>query len=230
MSSFGDILFLYLYIMKVHRSEVGPFAENTYLLTEKQTMILVDPGFSVESEFSDLRSIIQESDAELKAVILTHAHIDHVMGIHRVRSAFDVPVYLCHEDLFLWNNFSDQSRMFGLSQPAFGFTPVPLPTEGEITIGDLTLECLFTPGHAPDHLSFYHQKSGALISGDAIFRESVGRTDLYKGDMELLKQSIRQKLFSLPDDTVVYPGHGPATTIGHEKRHNPFVGEGVSSF
>lgn len=216
--------------MNVHRFEVGPFAENTYLLEQSGELLLVDPGFAVETEFRTFREFLEQNGGTLTGIILTHAHIDHVMGVHRVRASFDIPVYLSDVDRYLWDNFGDQARMFGLSQPPFGFQPEPLPREGAFVFGKFELECLHTPGHSPDHLSFYEPQSGIVICGDALFRESVGRTDLYKGNMELLKRSITEKLFTLPDDTMAYPGHGPETTIGHEKKHNPFVGEGTTLF
>lgn len=229
MSPPGVILFLFT-VMKIQRFEVGPFAENTYMLSAGESVVLVDPGFSGKEEFRQFTDQMEKYNGELKAVLLTHAHVDHVLGLHRTLSEFEVPVYLSHKNLFLWNNFSDQARMFGFSQPAFGFIPDPLPDNDFIAIGDIRLKCLYTPGHAPDHVSFYHPESSSLICGDALFRESVGRTDLYEGDMDVLKKSIREQLFSLPVDTVVYPGHGPSTTIGHEKQHNPFVGNSATSF
>ena len=209
--------------MDIKRFEVGPFAENTYLLTEGSDSLLIDPGFSSDREFKTFRSALANSGTSLKAVVLTHAHIDHVLGLPAVLDAFDLDVYLNHSDLTLWNNIAEQGKMFGLRADNLEFTPKELPGSGSITLGAFQIELLFTPGHAPDHVSLYFETEGAVIAGDALFKQSVGRTDLYKGSSDLLKKSIKEKLYTLPDDTVVYPGHGPATTIGEEKRSNPFV-------
>ncbi|WP_142714696.1 MBL fold metallo-hydrolase [Fodinibius sediminis] len=202
---------------------VGPFAENTYLLAEKGQALIIDPGFSSQNEFNELRSVLEEQDLTLLAVLLTHAHVDHVMGLPYVLSHFEVPVYLSDKDRYLWDNFSSQAAMFGFQVKGFDFNPRSLPITEDWAIGPFEFDVRYTPGHAPDHLSLYHAKSGSLIAGDALFKEGVGRTDLYKGDMNLLKESIREQLYVLPDETRVYSGHGPETTIGHEKESNPFV-------
>ncbi|MEX0610426.1 MAG: MBL fold metallo-hydrolase [Balneolaceae bacterium] len=206
--------------MELKIFEVGPFLENTYLLTNQGESIIIDPGFSNETEYQQFKSGLE---GELKAVVLTHAHVDHVLGLSRLKRDFDVPVYLNKEDAFLWGNFGNQAGMFGINQGDFSFEPEALPTEGLFEIGNFRFECLYTPGHSPDHVSLYFKEEQVVIAGDALFRESIGRTDLYKGDFNLLEKSIKEKLYTLPDDTAVYPGHGPKTTIGHEKRMNPFV-------
>ncbi len=209
--------------MKIRYFEVGPFLENTYLLINGDEAILVDPGFSNESEFLSFKNELSSFGAELQAIVLTHAHVDHVLGLQRVLKEFPVKVYLNTVDLFLWNNFGDQAQMFGLNQVGFSFTPEQLPESGSFSISSFKFECLFTPGHAPDHTCLYFEDYGFIIAGDALFKESIGRTDLYKGSFETLEKSIREKLYTLPNQTRVYPGHGTSTTIGHEKEFNPFV-------
>lgn len=209
--------------MQIHKFEVGPFAENTYLLTDKDKSLLIDPGFSNDREFKTFRAKLADSNTRLSSVLLTHAHIDHVLGLPAVVDAFDVDVYLSHEDLQPWNHISEQAKMFGMTAGNLGFSPKELPSDTLFSIDTFEMKLLYTPGHAPDHISIYFEQEGLLIAGDTLFKQSVGRTDLYKGDSDLLKKSIREKLYTLPDDTVVYPGHGPETTIGDEKQANPFV-------
>ncbi len=209
--------------MHIKNFEVGPFMENTYLLSKDAAGIIIDPGFSNENEFTSFSNYLSQENIELKAVVLTHAHVDHILGLQRLLKDFDIPVYLNTNDLFLWENFGNQATMFGLNQIGFSFTPEALPASGSFEVAGFTFECLYTPGHSPDHTSLYFEKDNMVIAGDALFRESIGRTDLYKGDFELLEQSIQEKLYSLPEETVVYPGHGQETTIGHEKKNNPFV-------
>lgn len=206
--------------MEVQKFEVGPFLENTYLLTKGSHHLLVDPGFSSSTEFQTFKSTLK---GDLKGIVLTHAHVDHVLGIDRVLRDFDVPVYLCDKDRFLWENYGSQAQMFGINQGGFDFEPEVLPAEGHFSIGNFEFKCLYTPGHSPDHISIYFEENELVIAGDALFKESIGRTDLYKGNFELLEQSIREQLYTLPENTVVYPGHGPTTTIEHEKANNPFV-------
>ncbi|WP_246075328.1 MBL fold metallo-hydrolase [Gracilimonas mengyeensis] len=194
--------------------------ENTYLLTKDGQHLLIDPGFSSATEYQEFE---EKLTGELVGVVLTHAHVDHVMGLSRVKNDYDVPVYLSDEDRFLWDNFGSQAQMFGLRQPDFNFTPKALPSGGDFTVGNFEFECLYTPGHSPDHISLYFKEEQWVIAGDALFKESIGRTDLYKGNFEVLEKSIKEKLYVLPEETKVYPGHGPATTIGHEKKHNGFV-------
>ncbi|WP_340106311.1 MBL fold metallo-hydrolase [Rhodohalobacter sp. 8-1] len=209
--------------MDIKRFEVGPFAENTYLLTQNETSLLIDPGFSNDREFKAFRAKLADSNTRLSAILLTHAHIDHVLGLPVVLDAFDVDVYLSHEDLHPWKHISEQAKMFGITAGNLDFTPKELPSDQSFSVDQFEMELLYTPGHAPDHISFYFEKDNMLIAGDTLFKQSVGRTDLYKGSSDLLRSSIKDKLYSLPDDTVVYPGHGPETTIGEEKKANPFV-------
>lgn len=209
--------------MQVHSFTVGPFAENTYLLTEGNEAIIIDPGFSEASELESVVSKIRNEELKLIAVILTHAHVDHALGLSKLLDAFDVPVYLSDKDRYLWNNFASQAAMFGFQVSKFDFEPKNIPLSDNWEIGNFSFDVRYTPGHAPDHISLYNAQNGFVIAGDALFKEGIGRTDLYKGDMQTLKESIQKKLYSLPDDTTVYPGHGPETSIGHEKESNPFV-------
>lgn len=214
--------------MQINRFTVGPFAENTYLLKEGDEAIIIDPGFTEDEEFQKVRSQIEEQDAALIAVVLTHAHIDHVLGLDKVLAIYDVPVYLNNKDRYLWKNFSSQAAMFGFQADGFSFEPESLPVSPKWELGNFTFEIRYTPGHSPDHVSLYCENEGIVISGDALFKDGIGRTDLYKGDFSLLEKSIREQLYTLPDNTIVYPGHGPETTIGYEKKSNPFVKEGIS--
>lgn len=207
--------------MDIKIFEVGPFAENTYLLMDGGSAILIDPGFSNETEYQSFKSALKE--VTLEAIVLTHSHVDHVLGLQRVLKDFDIKVYVNTDDLFLWNNFGSQATMFGLNQVAFSFTPESLPKDEEFEVGGFKFECLYTPGHSPDHTSLYFNDEDIVIAGDALFSGSIGRTDLYQGSFEVLEQSIKEKLYTLPDNTKVYPGHGPATTIQAEKAGNPFV-------
>ncbi|MEX0944158.1 MAG: MBL fold metallo-hydrolase [Balneolaceae bacterium] len=209
--------------MELKSYTVGPFSENTYLLTKGSQSILIDPGFFDPTEYKQFKQDFDEIGSQLAAIILTHAHVDHILGLEKVLRDFDVPVYLNHSDLYLWENFPNQAAMFGFRTGGFDFIPEPLEEQLQLSIGGMTFDVLYTPGHSPDHVSLYFKDENLLIAGDVLFNQSVGRTDLYKGDFDTLATSIRQKLYTLPDDTNVWPGHGPSTTIGFEKLNNGFV-------
>ncbi|MFU8858878.1 MAG: MBL fold metallo-hydrolase [Cyclonatronaceae bacterium] len=208
--------------MQITVLTVNPFQENTYVISNGTDAVLVDSGFSTAAEFGQLRRLTGDDGLNLKAVLLTHAHVDHVLGLQRVLDYYDVPVYLSHTDLHLWENYMSQAALFGFEAKPFGFTPKDYPPD-RITTGGMTFHIIPTPGHAPDHVSLYSPEHSVLIAGDVLFRESIGRTDLYKGDFQELERSIRERLYILPDQTRVLPGHGPETSIGHEKKFNPFV-------
>ncbi len=209
--------------MDLHQFTVNPFYENTYLAVEGEAAVLFDPGFFDENEFRQFEQKLSKSGAGLRAVVLTHAHVDHIIGLKKVKSRFDVPVYLHRDDMFFWENYVTQAGMFGLEVEPFDFTPTHLPPQSGWDETGISFDVLFTPGHAPGHLSFYRSQEGLVIAGDTLFQGSIGRTDLYKGDMDTLAKSIKQQLYTLPDETIVYPGHGPATDIGTEKQSNAFV-------
>ncbi len=199
---------------------VGPFQQNTILLKSKDKALLIDPGFYSETEYQSFKKEI--GDYELLSVYLTHAHIDHILGLSRVLKDFDVPVHLSHKDLYLWENSHSQSQMFGLNMVKHNFVPQDIKEEF-ISEGPFEFRALFTPGHAPDHMAFYFEDEEFIIAGDLLFRESIGRTDLYKGDFNVLEESIRNQIYTLPPATKVYPGHGPLTTVSYEMQNNPFV-------
>ena len=209
--------------MDIYSFTCGPFSQNSYLLSLDGKALLVDPGFFEPAEYQAFAERLLEIGSELNAVLLTHAHVDHLLGLERVLKEFQVPVYLNHSDLYLWNQFPSQAAMFGIRTGGFDFVPESLEEQKQCTIGPFIFDVLYTPGHAPDHTSFYFKTEGVLVSGDVLFRESIGRTDLYKGDFELLASTIQNKIYTLPPNTRVLSGHGPETTIEHEIRHNPFV-------
>lgn len=209
--------------MNVTVCTVGPFAENTYLVSSEGQAVVIDPGFSNESEFSRFRSLVETPGLAMHSVLLTHAHVDHLLGLNRLLREWQIPVYLSHKDLYLWENVRGQAALFGIEASGFTFLPEPLPESGSFTLGPFKMDLLYTPGHSPDHISIYFKQDEILIAGDTLFKESIGRTDLYKGDFPTLERSIREKIYTLPDETRILPGHGPETTVGYEKRENAFV-------
>ncbi len=211
--------------MRVHSFAFNPFAENTYVLTDDATgqCAIVDPGCHTPAEQATLRSFIADSGLTPTALLLTHSHIDHVLGLDFAARTWGLTAQhhaLDHATLRAVPLYADTYGFGGVRLPDATAT---LAAPGTVTVGSLTLEVRFTPGHAPGHVVFYHAPTAALIGGDVLFQGSVGRTDLPGGDFATLETSIREQLYTLPDATRVYPGHGPSTTIGQEKWSNPFV-------
>ncbi|MCB0735956.1 MAG: MBL fold metallo-hydrolase [Bacteroidetes bacterium] len=213
--------------MKVHKFTFNPFQENTYLLVNKeQKCLIIDPGMQDDHECDELFQFIEKQQLEPIAILNTHCHIDHILGVNKTKLAYDIDLF-CHE-LEKWNidNFALQASMFGFKlnpseaviQPVY-FNMNSLPE----FLGEFELETLFVPGHSNGHLAFYNRNFGFVISGDVLFYESIGRTDLPDGNFKVLEKSIRAKLYTLPNETIVYAGHMQNTTIGHEKRHNPWI-------
>jgi hydroxyacylglutathione hydrolase len=202
------------------------FAENTYLLIDEATRAtaIVDPGAYSRAEQQTLSDYIARENLDVKYLLNTHAHIDHVLGNSYVLTTYPgIPFWLHALDLPTLRAVPTYAGPYGFPayQPA---EPTGELTPGQvIKLGESELAVRFTPGHAPGHVVLYEAASGQLVGGDVLFKGSVGRTDLPGGDHATLIRSIETELLTLPDETVVYPGHGPATTIGDERRSNPFL-------
>ena len=211
--------------MQIQRFEVGPFAQNTYLLwDDSRHSVLIDAGFSNDREFDMLFEFLEKHNLDIDLILLTHAHVDHILGLYGLFKKINSPLYHFKKEAFLWENFEHQARMFGINAILPSVRPLSLTHNQVIKLQSIEIRVLYTPGHAPDHCSFFIENEGILLSGDALFKESIGRTDLYKGDISLLLFSIRKELLELGDEVNVFPGHGPSTTIGHEKLYNPYLG------
>jgi hydroxyacylglutathione hydrolase len=201
---------------------VGPFQENCYIIGDEQTGIgaLVDPG----DEAARIALAVEQTGLDIGQIIITHAHIDHVGAVAALADEYACPVLMHAEAEPMLQQLPTQAMMMGLR---FGKVPTVdrhIEDEEVLEVGGLGLRSLYTPGHAPGHLAFYLEDEGLVLSGDALFAGSVGRTDLFGGNMDLLMRSINERLLTLPDETRVLSGHGPETTIGEERAHNPFLG------
>ena len=204
---------------------VGPFQENCYIIGDEGTGegALIDPG----DEAARIALAAEQTGLEIGEIIITHAHIDHVGAVAALADEYACPVLMHSEAEPMLRQLPTQAMMMGLR---FGKVPAVdryIEDEEVLEVGDIGLRSLYTPGHAPGHLAFYLDGEGLVFAGDALFAGSVGRTDLFGGDMELLLRSISERLMTLPDETRVLPGHGPETTIGAERANNPFLREGL---
>jgi hydroxyacylglutathione hydrolase len=210
-------------MIEIRMLTLGPVQTNCYMVSCDETghTAVIDPS----DQGRALAATLEEEGLELTHILLTHAHFDHVGGLAQLKEAYTaVPIYIHPEAVPMLGAAPMQAAMFGLKIPNDMPQPDEPLAEGDIiAVGNLRLHVLYTPGHAPGHVSFYEPTYKILFSGDALFAGSIGRTDLPGGDMRLLLQMIEQKLLTLPEETQVLSGHGPATTIGHEKMRNPFL-------
>lgn len=212
--------------MKIQRFTFNMFGVNTYVLWDGTTLeaAIIDPGMLDDSENAQIYGFIEKNRLQIKHIINTHLHIDHTFGIDHATAKYGCPVEGHPADDILGQNRSVQARMFGIPLNLPPVTVAKRLDEGDtVMIGDEPLNILHVPGHSPGSIVLYAPESGFIISGDVLFRSSIGRTDLTQGNYEQLISGISTKLLVLPEDTVVYPGHGPATTIGEEIAHNPYL-------
>jgi hydroxyacylglutathione hydrolase len=197
----------------------GPFAQNGFLVvcTGSGKGILVDPGAGVEQ----MLATAEREEVEIELIVLTHAHVDHVDGVGRAKQATGAPILLHPDDEPLYRAAPKQAEWFGVHIDPLPPVDRPLSDCGTVRFGDCELRVHHTPGHAPGHVVLVGD--GFALVGDCVFAGSIGRTDLPGGDFQQLMRSIRTHILTLPEETVLYSGHGPETTVGHERVSNPFL-------
>ncbi len=210
-------------MLKIKKFVFNPFQVNTYIIyNENGESIIVDAACSNSHELKELEDFIRLTKLVPKLLLNTHGHVDHLLGIAELKSNYPVPFAIHRADEFLLRQAVGQGKFFGLE-----VNPPPSPDinyeEGnEIFLGKDKLECIHVPGHSPGSLLYYSSEGMFIISGDVLFRGSIGRTDLPGGDYDLLIKGIREKVFNLDRDILIFPGHGEHTSIGMETEHNPF--------
>lgn len=200
---------------------VSPFQQNCAVIWDEQkNAAIIDPG----DDAATLIQYIESNQLNLTKILITHAHLDHIMAAEKLRQHFNVDIYGSHSaDKPLFEHLPEMCRNYGLPE-VNGFLPDHWLNEGdEVQVGVLTFKVRHLPGHAPGHIGFFDFENKIVFSGDVLFKDSIGRTDLYQGDLNQLLDTICTKMFDLDDDFIVMPGHGPHTTIGREKLHNPFL-------
>lgn len=204
--------------MLIKKFNTGILDVNTYVLIDENTKeaIIIDLG----GNFEEISNYINNNSAQLKYILNTHGHFDHIMGEKTAQDSINIPIYMHKEDEFLVVNLPSQMAMWGMKSVEPPQITDFIDENSNLSIGNEAIKIFHTPGHSPGGLSFLIGNN--LFSGDTLFRESVGRCDLPGGDFSILKKSIKEKLFKLPEDTVVYPGHGDFSTIGHEIKYNNF--------
>lgn len=211
-------------MLNITKFVFNDFQVNTYVLDNGgEECLIIDCGCQTLKEWEELRNFLQTQKLQPLESLHTHFHVDHMLGYRFLREEYNIG-YRVHPASRLFIELAAEfASVFGIHLDKV-HQPTGFLSEGEIIhLGDVDLQVIYTPGHADGSVCFYAPKAGVIFTGDVLFRDSIGRSDLPTGDYDKLKQSIKNKLFNLPPDTIVYPGHGPTTTIGYEMQNNPFL-------
>lgn len=212
--------------MKIACLQFNPIEENTYVVWDDTAeCAVIDAGNFSPREDAVLDDLIARHGLKPVLAVNTHGHFDHTLGVQHLRERYGIPFALSGKDRFLLENAQTSGSVFGVKIGAMPTIDRDLDTLEEVRFGHTTLRVIPVPGHTPGHVALYEPQSKALFTGDTLFRESIGRTDLPGGDYSWIMRSILDRILPLGDDVHVYPGHGPETTIGHETLYNPFVVE-----
>lgn len=204
----------------------NPFYENTYVLYDDTgECVIIDPGCYTKEEKEDVSDFITRNNLKPVLLINTHCHIDHVLGNRFIAEKYGLKLLMHRGELPVLHAVDDYAESLGIFYDKSPEPEIFVDEGNDVTFGSTKLHVLFTPGHSPASICFYDKESKFIVSGDVLFYDSIGRYDLPGGNLNTLMTSIRTKLLTLPDDITVYPGHGPHTTIGREKQHNPFLNE-----
>jgi len=211
--------------MQIRLFTFNPFSQNTYLLTDdSKECVIIDPGCYFDEEKESLKKYIDANELSLTKVLYTHCHLDHAFGAKYLGDTFpDVTFVANKEEQYFIDNFQSQAQRFNLPMDKPPVITEFVDDNDIITFGNTSLKALLCPGHSPGSLCYYSEKDAVLFAGDVLFNGSIGRTDLEFGDYDVIINSIATKLKILPDNTTVYCGHGPKTTIGKEKVNNPYI-------
>ncbi len=201
----------------------NPVAENTYILyNEAKEAIIIDPGCYFEEERQQLNDFLDNTHLKPIQLINTHCHLDHVFGNKWIHETYHLDLFIHPKEKIVLEFAPQAGKMWGMPVDNYAGPLHFLDHNEVLTFGENEIKVLLTPGHSPGSICLYSEKDRFVIGGDVLFRESIGRTDLPGGNHDQLLQSIREQLFTLPDDVIVLPGHGEPTTIGYEKKNNPF--------
>ncbi|MEO5781890.1 MAG: MBL fold metallo-hydrolase, partial [Ginsengibacter sp.] len=215
-------------MLKIKVFTFSPIQENTYVVyNEKKECIIIDPGCYFPEEQQELKAFIDKNGLIPKMLLNTHCHLDHVFGNKFVSESYDLTLRMHPKEEVVFQFAPTSGLMYEMPFDNYQGEFIFLNEGDTITLGEDELEIIHVPGHSPGSICFYCKAQNFIIGGDVLFNGSIGRTDLPMGDHQTLITGIKQKLFALPDDVIVYSGHGRDTTIGGEKKSNPFVGEGV---
>lgn len=211
-------------MLKIKSFTFNPYQENTYLIfDDSKEAVIIDPGNYEAYENESISKFIDENKLQLKKIILTHCHLDHCLGNKYLNEKYGAELLIPFDERDLYKNVENIATLFGFPNYSHLDENKYLKEKDKIEFGDIKLDVLFLPGHSPGHLAFYFKNDNVCFSGDVLFYNSIGRTDLPGGDHDTLINSIKNKLFLLNPNTIIYPGHGQKTTLKNEMKDNPFL-------
>ena len=210
-------------MIEVKSFTFNDYQENTYLVIKDGKCIIIDPGNYYDNENTQIKNFIEENFLTPLFILITHVHIDHVLGIKYLSDEYLIDTYIPKSELDFHYNMINYASMFGFEKYGHQNNVKLIDDSSKLTFLEIPIEILSLPGHSPGHLGFYFREDKLCFSGDVLFKNSIGRTDLPGGSYDVLIKSIKNKLFLLGDDDIVFPGHGPKTTIYEEKKNNPFL-------
>ncbi len=214
--------------MQIALFQFNPFQENTYVVWDAtKECVIIDAGCYSAPERRRLQTFIEEKGLKPMMALNTHGHVDHILGVEFVRETWGVPFALHGADKFLVESAVEHGAIYGFNVEAIPQIDLMLDNESQVSFGDTTLRLIHTPGHTPGHICIYAEEDKKLFTGDTLFRESIGRTDLPGGDYSWIMRSIIDRILPLGGDVEIYPGHGNHSTIGHEALYNPFITEAI---
>ena len=212
-------------MLEVKKFTFNPFSENTFIISNKfNDAIIIDPGCYYKEELKEIDDYISQNCLKIHAVLHTHSHLDHMFGTAYILENYNVNLWIHKNDEITYESFEKVCDLYGIPNIQFPQKPALFfNADNRININDIEFQIFNVPGHSPGHVAFYNKENNFVINGDCLFENSIGRTDLPGGNHDQLLKSIKENLFVLPDQTIVYTGHGNETTIGKEKRTNPFL-------
>lgn len=211
-------------MLKVEKFMANPLQENSYVVSDDSGLcIFIDPGFYFPEEFNEVKNYVKVNNLKPVLIANTHCHFDHIMGVEFIRNEYEIPFITHPDDAFWIVNAIEQGQLFGYEMDTVKAPDSFFQKDEELKFGNTSFEVIHIPGHSPGHVVFYSKDANVLIAGDVLFYGSIGRSDLPGGDHQKLVSNIKDKLFKLPDETKVFCGHGPETSLGIEKKSNPFL-------
>lgn len=210
-------------MFKIQTFCFNPFSENSYVVSQNGNGFIIDPGCLYKDEYDELDSYLDLNNIKLNSILITHAHLDHLFGCNYIKNKYNSKIYLPEIDKPLYDNIKNQGNQFNIK-----LEPLPEPdsfisSDDIFQIGELSIRPLFTPGHTPGEYCYLLEQQSVCFTGDVLFANGIGRTDLWKGSYKDLMNSINTKLLSLNESVVIYPGHGETSTIGNEKINNQYL-------
>ena len=210
-------------MIEVKSFTFNDYQENTYLVILDDKCIIIDPCNYYHEENNTIKKYIDEKSLEPQFILITHAHIDHVLGIDFLSKEYSLDTYIPSSEKEIYNNIPSYAPIFGMSNYNHNSNIKLIEYGNDIVFGNINIKTLFLPGHSPGHLGYYFERERICFSGDVLFKNSIGRTDLPGGDFDTLISSIKNSLFRLDKDVIIYPGHGVSTIINDEMNDNPFL-------